>query len=230
MGAGGALRYRHLGRNSAHRKSLLRNLVSSLFTHEAINTTWPKAKEAQRVAEKLITLAKRNTQASRNKAGTFFYQPTNFIPRLFSTLRTRYANRPGGYTRVLRLEPLKDDQAPSALLELVDSPKDMRLALTAQTIARNRHLGKPTNEITQMNTKKVTQYREDGAEVLERLVQAAVVAEKEGVMGRRGEAPEKRVLHGPGRGPLYYPQGRQGVKAPGQRKVDTAGEYLGYNL
>lgn len=71
--AGGAPKYRHLSRNSAHRQALLRNLVTSLFKHESITTTWPKAKEAQRLAEKLITLGKRNTEASRRKAYSIFY-------------------------------------------------------------------------------------------------------------------------------------------------------------
>lgn len=71
--AGGALKYRHLGRKSSHRQALLRNLVTSLFTHESISTTWPKAKEAQRLAEKVITLAKKNTDTSRRKAQAIFY-------------------------------------------------------------------------------------------------------------------------------------------------------------
>lgn len=66
--AGGAVKYRHLSRDSAHRRALLRNLVTSLIQHESIQTTWPKAKEAQRMAEKLITLGKRNTEASKQKA------------------------------------------------------------------------------------------------------------------------------------------------------------------
>jgi ribosomal protein L17 len=73
--AGGAIKYRHLSRKSSHRQALLRNLVTSLIEHESITTTWPKAKEAQRMAEKLITLGKRNTQAARNKVQgmTFVY-------------------------------------------------------------------------------------------------------------------------------------------------------------
>lgn len=67
------MKYRHLGRKSSHRQALLRNLVTSLFTHESITTTWPKAKEAQRLAEKLITLGKKNTEESRNRALTIFY-------------------------------------------------------------------------------------------------------------------------------------------------------------
>lgn len=66
--AGGTVKYRHLSRNSAHRQALLRNLVTSLVKHESIHTTWHKAKEAQRVAERLITLAKRNNETARRKA------------------------------------------------------------------------------------------------------------------------------------------------------------------
>ena len=71
--AGGHMKYRHLSRKSSHRQALLRNLVASLFEHESITTTWPKAKEAQRMAEKLITLGKRNTTAARNSAIRAFY-------------------------------------------------------------------------------------------------------------------------------------------------------------
>ena len=71
--AGGGSRYRHLSRDSAHRQALLRNLVTSLFEHESITTTWAKAKEAQRLAEKLITLGKKNTEASRRRALEVLY-------------------------------------------------------------------------------------------------------------------------------------------------------------
>lgn len=71
--AGGLVKYRHLSRNSAHRQALLRNLVTSLVKHEAIHTTWPKAKEAQRLAEKLITLAKRNNETSRRSATAILF-------------------------------------------------------------------------------------------------------------------------------------------------------------
>lgn len=71
--AGGAVKYRHLSRKSSHRQALLRNLVTSLFEKESISTTWHKAKEAQRLAEKLVTLGKRNTEASRRRAHQIFY-------------------------------------------------------------------------------------------------------------------------------------------------------------
>jgi len=88
------------------------------------------------------------------------------MPKLFGTLRERYQSRPGGYTRVLRIEPLKSDQAPSAILEFVDGPKDMRFLLTAKTLARQRAKGIQPNAITKMNIKKVTQFRERGEEAL----------------------------------------------------------------
>ncbi|KAJ2974078.1 hypothetical protein NUW58_g8772 [Xylaria curta] len=72
--AGGLVKYRHLSRDSAHRQALLRNLVTSLVKHESIHTTWPKAKEAQRLAEKLITLAKRNNETSRRRATGILYE------------------------------------------------------------------------------------------------------------------------------------------------------------
>jgi large subunit ribosomal protein L17 len=71
--AGAARKYRHLSRTSSHRQALLRNLVTSLFEHESISTTWPKAKEAQRLAEKLVTMGKKNTEASRRRATQIFY-------------------------------------------------------------------------------------------------------------------------------------------------------------
>ncbi|EEH46140.1 ribosomal protein L17 [Paracoccidioides brasiliensis Pb18] len=169
--AGGHLKYRHLNRDSAHRKALLRNLVTSLFEHEAIQTTWPKAKEAQRLAEKLITMSKRNTETSRQRAQAVFFKP-ELNHKLFGPIRERYLNRPGGYTRVLRIEPAKEDQAPSAILELVDGPRDMRFAMTARTLARKRSEGDNSmNELTAMNVLKVTRFRPDGEKSLEREVE-----------------------------------------------------------
>ncbi|KAI0141668.1 ribosomal protein L17 [Xylariaceae sp. FL1272] len=193
--AGGLVKYRHLSRGSAHRQALLRNLVTSLVKHEAIHTTWAKAKEAQRMAEKLVTLAKRNNETSRRKVqGILYVCPTPFsillphpplaltlttaqtpeslMPKVFGELRSRYLERPGGYTRVLRTEP-KDtyDQGESAILEFVDGPKDMRFAMTAAAVARDRRLGKNThNELTQLNMAKVTRYRPDGKNAFETMV------------------------------------------------------------
>ena len=94
------------------------------------------------------------------------------LPTLFTTLRQRYLNRPGGYTRVLRIESLNrnHDQAPSAILELVDGPRDMRFAMTAKTLMRERRSNGGIREITARNVAKVTRYRENGEEDLERTV------------------------------------------------------------
>ncbi|KAJ4294610.1 54S ribosomal protein L8, mitochondrial [Kalmusia sp. IMI 367209] len=167
--AGGHMKYRHLSRSSSHREALLRNLVTSLFKHETITTTWHKAKEAQRLAEKLVTLGKKDTDATRRRAHQIFYEPNELVPKLFGPIRERYLERPGGYTRVLRIEPVKEDQAESAILELVDGPKDMRFAMTAKTLS---HIPKNMrmNELTAKNVKKVTQFRADGIEHLRDMV------------------------------------------------------------
>jgi len=189
--AGGAIKYRHLSRKSSHRQALLRNLVTSLIEHESISTTWHKAKEAQRLAEKLITLGKRNTQAAKNRAQSIFYKPVELMPKLFNELRERYMNRPGGYTRVLRIEPIKEDQAVSAILELVDGPRDMRFAMTAKTLVRERATEDGVRELTAKNVVKVTRFRPGGQGELEKKVQELenVVRDEErrerGIMKRR---------------------------------------------
>ncbi|KAI5289475.1 hypothetical protein KEM54_003797 [Ascosphaera aggregata] len=185
--AGGHMKYRHLGRDSAHRQHLLRNLVTSLITHESIATTWPKAKEAQRLAEKLIQLGKKNTEASRQRAQAILYTPEKLLPKVFGPLRERYAERNGGYTRVLRIPPKGDDQAPSAILELVDGPRDMRFAMTAMTLARLEMEGESINDITNLNIKKVTQYKKGGEELLakevKRILEELKKEQKEGKEG-----------------------------------------------
>jgi hypothetical protein len=121
--------------------------------------------------------------------------PHEILPKLFGPLRERYAERPGGYTRVLRVEPKKDDQAASAILELVDGPKDMRFALTARTVARRREQGLETlNDMTLTNVKKVTQFRKDGVEALEREIsKLKIVKEKEGKKAGVKEKAEKEA-------------------------------------
>ncbi|KAG7130815.1 54S ribosomal protein L8 like [Verticillium longisporum] len=187
--AGGAVKYRHLSRHSAARQALLRGLVTSLVKHEHIQTTWPKAKEAQRLAEKLITLAKRDNEATRRKAQGILYTPHEILPKLFGELKTRYAERPGGYTRVLRTEPRNAyDQAPSAILELVDGPRDLRFTMTAKAVARGQHEGWAMNDVTQKNVDKVTRYREGGKKALDKLV-----SQFKWVMGQQQRETEKKI-------------------------------------
>ena len=123
--------------------------------------------------------------------------PHELIPKLFGPLRERYANRPGGYTRVLRIEPLKPDQAPSAILELVDGERDMRFAMTAKTLARMRVRERDGEEdvkwteLTERNVKKVTAFRPGGEERLEQVVGGLVRQEERKRRVENGEKVEE---------------------------------------
>jgi len=112
---------RTLGRKSDHRKAMYRNMAASLFTHEAIKTTLPKAKELRRVAEPLITLAKKDSVANRRLAFSRLRDKAT-VTKLFEQLGPRYEQRPGGYLRVLKAGYRAGDNAPMALVELVDRP------------------------------------------------------------------------------------------------------------
>lgn len=112
---------RHLNRTSAHRKAMFKNMAVSLFEHELIKTTLPKAKELRRFAEPLITLAKTDTVANRRLA--FSRTRSNeAVGKLFNELGPRYATRPGGYIRILKCGYRAGDKAPMAYVELVDRP------------------------------------------------------------------------------------------------------------
>jgi len=114
---------------------MLRNLVSSLFEHEQIRTTLPKAKDAARLAEKIITLGKKGKETSYRRAQGFLLKP-EVLPKLFSTFAQRYKERPGGYTRVVPIDNRLGDNAPMALLELVDNPRDFKFEMTARAVGR----------------------------------------------------------------------------------------------
>ena len=112
---------RKLGRNSSHRKAMFRNMATSLFRHETIKTTLPKAKELRRVAEPLITLAKEDGVANRRLAFSRL-RDKEVVGKLFKDLGPRFKERPGGYIRILKLGPRPGDAAPMALVMLVDAP------------------------------------------------------------------------------------------------------------
>ena len=112
------------------------------------------------------------------------------VPKLFGPIRERYANRPGGYTRVLRIEPMKEDQAESAILELVDGPKDMRFALTAKTLARLDPRRRFTPGVAS-HVKKVTQFRGDGIEELQQMVERMRIEQGQGIDDRILSPPRK---------------------------------------
>jgi large subunit ribosomal protein L17 len=110
---------RKLNRTSEHRLAMLRNMMNSLLTHEVIKTTVPKAKELRRVVEPMITLAKVATVANRRLAFDRL-RDRDVVVKLFNELGPRFAARPGGYTRILKMGYRDADNAPMALVELVD--------------------------------------------------------------------------------------------------------------
>ncbi len=112
---------RQLNRNSTHRKAMFKNMAASLFDHEVIRTTLPKAKELRRVAEPLITLAKEDSVANRRVAFSRLRDKAA-VGKLFTDLGPRYKERPGGYMRILKCGYRPGDKAPMAYVELVDRP------------------------------------------------------------------------------------------------------------
>jgi len=112
---------RQLNRNSSHRKAMFQNMTNSLFKHELIKTTLPKAKELRRFAEPLITMAKKDSVANRRLAFNRM-RDKEMVGKLFSELSPRYINRPGGYLRIMKCGFRSGDAAPMAYIELVDRP------------------------------------------------------------------------------------------------------------
>lgn len=131
---------RKFGRTAAHRGMMFRNLVTELFRHERIQTTTPKAKEARSLAERLITYAKAGDLNSRRLAARKLTDP-EVLQKLFGEIGPRYADRPGGYTRILKLDGLrKGDAADMAILELVDTKAKPKVRDTAERKQRRREL------------------------------------------------------------------------------------------
>lgn len=112
---------RHFNRTSSHRQAMFRNMAVSLIEHEVIKTTLPKAKELRRIAEPLITLAKKDSVANRRLAFSRTRDKAA-VGKLFVELGPRYLDRPGGYTRILKCGYRAGDSAPMAYIELVDRP------------------------------------------------------------------------------------------------------------
>ena len=110
--------YRKLGRTSAHRKAMLRNLVTDLLREGRITTTVTRAKETRRMAEKMITLGKRGDLHARRQALAYIYDE-DVVTDLFDNIAPKYAERNGGYTRILKLGPRQGDNAEVVFLELV---------------------------------------------------------------------------------------------------------------
>ncbi|MEM7662891.1 MAG: 50S ribosomal protein L17 [Pseudomonadota bacterium] len=119
------LAHRKLNRTASHRKAMFANMASSLITHEQIVTTLPKAKELKPIMDKLVTLAKKGDLASRRRAISQI-RDKDAVKKLFEVMGDRYADRNGGYTRVLKAGFRHGDNAPMAVIELVDRDPEAR--------------------------------------------------------------------------------------------------------
>jgi large subunit ribosomal protein L17 len=113
---------RQLSRIAPHRWAMLRNMAASLLRHETIRTTVPKAKELRRIVEPLITLGKDDSDSNRRRAFSQL-RDAEVVVKLFENLGPRFKTRPGGYTRILRMDPRPGDNAPMALMQLLDQPE-----------------------------------------------------------------------------------------------------------
>jgi len=115
---------RKLGRTSSHREAMFRNMVTSLFEHERIVTTEKKAKELRPIAEKMITLAKRGDLHARRQALSYI-QSRNVVAKLFDEIQSQFADRQGGYTRIIKTGIRQGDAAPMAIIELVGYEEEL---------------------------------------------------------------------------------------------------------
>lgn len=132
--------HRKLGVTTPHRLAMLRNMAGSLIQHGRIETTLPKAKELRRVADRLVTLGKRGSLEARRRARRWI-QDQVVLAKLFNELAPRFSSRPGGYTRILKLNFRQGDQAPMALIEYVDNPPP--LALKGKSAKKEKTKEKP---------------------------------------------------------------------------------------
>jgi len=156
-----------LGRTPSHRKAMFRNMVTSLLQHERIVTTEVKAKEIRRLTEKMLTLGKRGDLHARRQAVAYI-RSNEVVKRVFSEYAQRYANRDGGYTRVLKLEPRAGDNAPMAMVELVDRPvvESKKPGSKAKEQAKEK-AAKETKPKKETKAKKDPKEKKDGDEKAE---------------------------------------------------------------
>ncbi len=159
---------RQLSRNAPHRHALLRNLSVALLRHETIRTTVPKAKELRRVVEPLITLGKEDSEANRRLAFSRL-RDSEIVAKLFDTIGPRFKARPGGYTRILHMEPRPGDNAPMALMQLVERSAPVAVEAAPEG-EKPKKAGKPKAEAASKEDKKA---KAEAKKVREKAAKAA---------------------------------------------------------
>ncbi|MGP0566859.1 50S ribosomal protein L17 [Nitrospina sp. 32_T5] len=170
---------RKLGRTSAHRKALFRNLVTALIVKERIRTTLAKAKELRSHVEKTITLGKKGTLHARRRALRVVHGKEAFV-KLFDTLSDRYASRNGGYTRILHVGNRRGDDAPMAIIELVDREEEQAQAAPAKEKKAKKDSGE----------KKEAGEKKDKKETGEKKAPAAKKEDKDKAPAKKKAAPK----------------------------------------
>ena len=178
---------RQLSRNSSHRHALLRSLSVSLLRHETIRTTIPKAKELRRVVEPLITLGKEDSESNRRLAFARL-RDSEIVAKLFDTIGPRFKARPGGYTRILHMAPRPGDNAPMALMQLVE-----RSAPVAVEAAPEDKKAKQVEAAPKVDKaeKKAKAEAKKGREKAAKEAKAAKAVEKKAAK-KTGGAPKKK--------------------------------------
>jgi large subunit ribosomal protein L17 len=181
---------RQLSRNSSHRHALLRSLSVSLLRHETIRTTVPKAKELRRVVEPLITLGKEDSEANRRLAFSRL-RDSEIVTKLFETIGPRFKARPGGYTRILHMAPRPGDNAPMALMQLVErsAPEAVEAAPEDK---KAKKADKPAAEAVSKEDKKAKSEAKKAREKAAKEAKAAKAAEKKVAKKSGGTAAKKK--------------------------------------
>jgi large subunit ribosomal protein L17 len=185
-----------LGRTPSHRKAMFRNMVTSLLDHERIVTTQVKAKEIGRLTEKMITLGKRGDLHARRQAVAYI-RSNEVVKKLFSEYAQRYAARDGGYTRVLKLEPRAGDNAPMAMVELVDrpitEPKDQSSKSKEKAKEKAAKEAKPKKEAKAKKEPKESKAKEEKAEKEEAKPKKKAPAKKTAEKKAEKAEPKKKA-------------------------------------
>lgn len=180
---------RQLSRNAPHRQAMLRNMAASLLRHETIRTTVPKAKELRRVVEPLITLGKDDSDANRRRAFSQL-RDAEVVVKLFENLGPRFKTRPGGYTRILRMNPRPGDAAPMALMQLLDQPAPAAEAATTEGEEPAKKVAAPKKKAA---SKRVSKKTVKSAE--EKAAKKAKAEKKAEVKAKKVEAKSQAKSH-----------------------------------
>jgi large subunit ribosomal protein L17 len=185
---------RQLSRNAPHRWAMLRNMATSLLRHETIRTTLPKAKELRRIVEPLITLGKDDSDTNRRRAFAQL-RDADVVVKLFESLGPRFMARPGGYTRILRMDPRAGDAAPMALMQLLDRPEAAEDAADAAATKADK---KAAAKKTSPKKKTVKTDEERAAKTAQRAAKAENEAKKAEAKAtakttRKTTAPKKKA-------------------------------------